>query len=72
MGGENVSYNQKFFSNPSFPNLANSKASQFMFPKYLIDHQNVKIVKSKFSKKSNKNKHKSNLVLKESEKKREN
>ena len=40
-----------------------------MFPKYLIDHQNVKIVKSKFSKKSNKNKHMSNLVLKESEKK---
>ena len=41
-----------------------------MFPKYLIDHQYVKIVKSKFSKKSNKNKHKSNLVLKENEKKK--
>ena len=41
-----------------------------MFPKYLMEYQNVKIVKSKFkSEKSNKNKHKSNVVLKETEKK---
>ena len=42
-----------------------------MFPKYLIEYQNVKIVQSKFkSEKSNKNQQKSNLVLKENEKKR--
>ena len=41
-----------------------------MFPKYLIEYQNIKKVKSKFkSEKSDKNKHKSNVVLKENEKK---
>ena len=39
-----------------FPNL---------FPKYLIEYKNVKIMKSKFkSEKSRRNKHKSNVVLK--------
>ena len=43
-----------------------------MFPKYLTEYQNVKIVKSKFkSEKSNKNKHQCNLVLNEKKKKRE-
>ena len=42
-----------------------SRTSEFMFPKYLIEFQNVEIVKSKFkSEKSKKNKHKSNVVLK--------
>ena len=41
------------------------RTSEFMFPKYLIEFQNVEIVKSKFkSEKSKKNKHKSNVVLK--------
>ena len=41
-----------------------------MFPKYLIEYQNIKKAKSKLkSEKSNKNKHKSNVVLKENEKK---
>ena len=36
-----------------------------VFTKYLMEYQNVKIVKSKFkSEKSKKNKHKSNVVLK--------
>ena len=36
-----------------------------VFIKYLIEYQDVKIVKSKFkSEKSKKNKHKSNVVLK--------
>ena len=54
-----------------FPNQANSVTSQFMFPKYLMEYQNVKIKKSKFkSEKSNK-KHKSNVILKENEKKKD-
>ena len=41
-----------------------SKTSQFMFPNYLMDYQNVKIVKTKFkSEKSNKVKHKIIVVL---------
>ena len=53
-----------------FPNQANSVTSEFMFPKYLMEYQNVKIKKLKFkSEKSNK-KHKSNVVLKENEKKK--
>ena len=41
-----------------------------MFPKYLIEYQNEKIAKSKIkSEKSNKNKHKINVVLKETNKK---
>ena len=56
---QGVSYSQKLHSKHSLPNLANSRTSQFMFPKYLIEYQIVKLVKSKFkSKKSNKNKHK--------------
>ena len=44
-----------------------------MFPKCLIEYQNVKIVKSKFkSEKSNKNKHESNVVLKENKNRHEN
>ena len=40
-------------------------------PKYLLEHQNVNIVKSKFkSEKSSKNKYKSTVVLKVKEKKR--
>ena len=39
-----------------------------MFPEYLIEYQNVKIVKST-SEKSKKNKHKNNAVLKENKKK---
>ena len=43
-----------------------------MFPKNLIEHQNVKLVISKFkSKKSSKNKHSHNVVLKENEKKKD-
>ena len=41
-----------------------------MFPKYLIEHQSVKGVKSKFkSEKNEKNKHKNNIALKGNEKK---
>ena len=41
-----------------------------MFPKYLIEYQYLKIVKSKFKiEKSKKNKHKRNAFLKENEKK---
>ena len=45
--------------------------SQFMFPKYLIEFQKVKVVKSKFkSEKSNKHKHKSKVVLNKTKEKR--
>ena len=45
-----------------FPYLVNGKTSQFMFPKYLMEYQNVKIVKSKFkSEKCNKKPRKSNV-----------
>ena len=55
--GQGVSYSQKFCGKCSFPNLSNSWPSEFMFSKYLIECQNVKIVKSKFKiEKSNKNK----------------
>ena len=40
---QGVSYSQKFCSKCSFPKMANSRTSQFMFPKYLIEYQNVKI-----------------------------
>ena len=41
-----------------------------MFPKYLIEYQNTKIVRSKFkSEKSHKNNHK-NIVVKKNEKKK--
>ena len=39
---QGVSYSQKFCGKRGFPNLANGRTSQFMFPKYLIDYQNVK------------------------------
>ena len=62
---QGVSYSQKVCGKHGFPNLANSKASQLMFPKHLIECQNKKIAKSKFkSEKSNKNKHKNNVVKK--------
>ena len=68
---QGVSYNKKFCGKPGFVNLPNNRTSQFMFPKCLIVYQNVKLVKSKFkSEKSNENKHKSNVVLKENEKNR--
>ena len=42
-----------------------------LFPKHLIEYQNVKIVKSKLkSEKSKKNKRKSNVVLKGNKKER--
>ena len=69
--GQGVSYSQKFRGKRSFLNMANSRTFQFTFPKYLTEYPNVKIVKSKFkSEKSQKNKHKSNVVLKGNEKKR--
>ena len=40
---QSVSYCQKFRDKRGFPNLANNRTSQFIFPKYLIDYQNVKI-----------------------------
>ena len=50
--------------NAVFPKLANGGTSQFRFLKYLIEYQNVKIVKSTFKNvKSQKNKHKSNVVI---------
>ena len=65
-----VSYSQTFRGKRGFPKFTNSRASQSMLPKYFREYQNVKIVKSKFeSEKSSKNKHKINLVLKESMKK---
>ena len=67
---QGVSYSQKFCSKHGFPNLANSRTSQFIFSKHLMKHQNVKVVKLKFkSKESNKIKHKNNVVLKENKKK---
>ena len=66
---QDVSYSYKYCGKQGFPNLANSKTFQFKFCQYLIKHQYVKIVKSKFNEKSNKNKHKINVVLKEIEKK---
>ena len=61
---------QKFCSKCGFPNLVNGKTSKFMFPKYLIEYQNIKIVKSKSKmEKCKMNKHKSNTFLKENEKK---
>ena len=40
---QGVSYSQKFCGKPSFPNLVNNRASQFLFPKYWIEYQNVNI-----------------------------
>ena len=40
---QGVSYSKKFHVKHGFPNLANGRASQFMFPKYLIEYRNVKI-----------------------------
>ena len=71
MKKQGACYSEKFCGKRGFPNLANSRISQFMFPKYLMEYQNVKIVKSKFkSEKCDKNKHKRNVVLKENKKKR--
>ena len=41
---QSVSYSQKFRGKRSFPNLADIRTSQFMFLKFLIEYQNVKIV----------------------------
>ena len=68
---QGASFSQKLCGKHGFLNSANSRTSQFMFPKYLIEHQNVKIVKSKYkSEKCDKDKYKSNVVLKENKKKR--
>ena len=68
---QGVNYSQKFRRKNRLSNLGNSITSQFMFPKYLMEYQNVKIVKSKFkTEKINKSKHKGNAVLKEDKKKR--
>ena len=40
---QGVNCSQKLYGKHSFPNLANSRASQFMFPKYLIEYRAVKI-----------------------------
>ena len=45
---QGVNYSQTFRRKNSFSNLGNGITSQFMFPKYLMEYQNVKIVKSKF------------------------
>ena len=42
---QGVSYHQKFSNKRGFPNLTNSRTSQFMFLKYLMEYQNVKVVK---------------------------
>ena len=70
---QGVNCSQKFCGKHGFPNLANTRTSQFVFPKYLMEYQNVKKVKSKFkSEKCNKKKkqHKSDLVLKDNKKKK--
>ena len=38
-----VRYSQKFRRKHGFSNLVNGSTSQFRFPKYLIEYQNVKI-----------------------------
>ena len=48
MQDQGISYSQKFRGKRGFPNLAKGRTSQFMFPKYLIEYQNVKIGESKF------------------------
>ena len=40
---QGVSYSQNLCGNHKFLNLANSRTSQFMFPKYLIDYQNAEV-----------------------------
>ena len=45
---QGFTYSQKSHSKCGFLNLVNAKTSQFMFPKYLIEYQNVKIMKLKF------------------------
>ena len=45
VGPQGVSYSKKFRGKRGFPNLANSRTYQFTFPKYLIEYQNVKVVK---------------------------
>ena len=41
---QGISYSQHFWVKCSFPNLADGRTSQLMFPKYLIENtQNVKI-----------------------------
>ena len=44
---QGVSYSKKLCSKHGFPYLANGSTSQFMFSKYLVEYQNVEIVKSK-------------------------
>ena len=46
--------------------MTNGRTSKFMLPKYLIEYQDLKIIKSNTeSEKSNQKKHKSNAVLKQ-------
>ena len=55
--GQGVSYSKKFCGKHGFPNLANSRLPN-LFPKYVIEYQNVKIMNSKFkNEKNKKNKH---------------
>ena len=44
VGPQGVSYSKKFRGKRGFPNLA-YRAYQFTLPKYLIEYQNVKVVK---------------------------
>ena len=72
MSYQGVSYSQKFRGNQVFPNLTNSRTFQFV-SQMLNGVAKFKIVKSKFkSEKIHKNKHKSNVVLKETEKRYQN
>ena len=58
--------------NGVFPIWPIVETSQFMFSKYLIDDQKVKIIKSEFKgEKIKKNKHKNNVVLKEKNKRKQ-
>ena len=57
---QGVSYSQKFYGKCSFPNLANGRTFQFMFPKYLVEYQNIKM-KSKFKSEKSKTKKNNNI-----------
>ena len=62
-----VRYSQKFRRKHGFSNLVNGSTSQFRFPKYLIEYQNVKnrMTSKLKTEKSKKKKHKTNVVIKE-------
>lgn len=46
-GSQDISYSQKFRGKCNVTNFANWRTSHFVFPKYLMENENIKIAKPK-------------------------